>query len=231
MSIPVEPTRPAPAEVAGWLERVAFDARGLVPVVAQHASTEEVLMVAWANREALELTVQTGQAHFWSRRRGEIWRKGETSGNVLHVHEVWLDCDGDVVVYRVTPSGPVCHTGARTCFAEGPALRLDAGPGLPAALPYRPELWDTILQRRRERPEGSYVVRLLDAGTARIARKVGEEAVEVLVAALADDPEALVAELADLWFHSLVLLADRGLAPGDVAAELARRHGRRRAAE
>jgi phosphoribosyl-ATP pyrophosphohydrolase/phosphoribosyl-AMP cyclohydrolase len=212
-------------EARAWLERVVFDGRGLALVVAQDVASGAILMVAWANRAALERTIATGEAWFWSRRRGALWKKGETSGNVLRVHELRLDCDGDVVCYRATPTGPVCHTGTPTCFDAGSALVLDPErPDPSAGQPVPARLWATVLDRQRARPAGSYVVRLLDAGTARIARKVGEEAVETVVAALGDDRHALVAELADLWFHTLVLLADRGLSPADVRAELERRH-------
>jgi phosphoribosyl-AMP cyclohydrolase / phosphoribosyl-ATP pyrophosphohydrolase len=171
--------------------------------VVQDASTNDVLMLAWMDDEALRLTRETGQAHFWSRSRQQLWRKGETSGNTLAVEELREDCDGDAVLLRVHPSGPVCHTGSESCFA--------------------PWLWRRVAERARERPDGSYVARLLDEGVGRCAQKVGEEAVETVVAAVGEDDKRLLSELADLWFHSYVLLAARGLDPAAVERELRQR--------
>jgi len=171
--------------------------------IVQDASSGRVLMLAWMDEEAERLTRKTGEAWFWSRSRQRLWRKGETSGNTLAVEELRDDCDGDALLLRVRPNGPACHTNALSCFS--------------------PWLWRTVAERAKERPEGSYVVRMLDEGVAACARKVGEEAVEVSVAALAESDERLVAELADLWFHSYVLLAARGLDPAAVEDELARR--------
>jgi phosphoribosyl-AMP cyclohydrolase / phosphoribosyl-ATP pyrophosphohydrolase len=177
----------------------------LKAAIVQDAATNEVLMLAWMDDEALRLTRETGEAHFWSRSRQQLWRKGETSGNTLAVEELREDCDGDAILLRVRPAGPVCHTGSESCFA--------------------PWLWRTVAERKQQRPEGSYVVRLLDAGVAKCAQKVGEEGVEVAVAAVGEDDERLVSELADLWFHTYVLLAARGLDPAAVERELrARRH-------
>jgi phosphoribosyl-ATP pyrophosphohydrolase/phosphoribosyl-AMP cyclohydrolase len=160
-------------------------------------------MLAWMDEQALALTRETGQAHFFSRSRGRLWRKGETSGNTLWVEELRDDCDGDAILLRVRADGPACHTGSVSCFA--------------------PRLWRRVAERSRERPDGSYVAGLLEAGPEACARKVGEEGVEAAVAGAAESDERLVAELADLWFHSYVLLAARGLDPGDVEAELERR--------
>lgn len=171
--------------------------------VVQDADSGRVLMLAWMNDEALRLTQETGEAHFFSRSRNCLWRKGETSGNVLYVEEVRDDCDGDAILLRARPSGPACHTGSLSCFA--------------------PWLWRRIAERARERPKGSYVVRLLDEGVAACAQKLGEEAVEASIAAVAEDDGRLVEELADLWFHSYVLLAARGLDPAAVEEELRRR--------
>ena len=172
--------------------------------IVQDAETNRVLMLAWMNDEAERLTRETGEAWFWSRSRERLWKKGETSGNVLYVEELCDDCDGDAILLRVRPAGPTCHTGSMSCFA--------------------PWLWRTVAERAKERPEGSYVAGLLDEGVAACARKVGEEAVEASVAALAESDERLVEELADLWFHSYVLLASRGLQPSAVEEELRRRH-------
>ena len=161
-------------------------------------------MLAWMNDEAERLTRETGEAHFWSRSRGRLWRKGETSGNVLPVDEIRDDCDGDALLLRVRPTGPACHTGA-VCRVSLPG----SGDGWP--------------QRAADRPEGSYVARLLDGGVESCAQKLGEEAVEAALAAVAESDERLVSELADLWFSSYVVLAARGLDPVAVEEELARR--------
>lgn len=181
-----------------------MEREGLTPVVVQDAGSGRVLMLAYADEEAVRRTRASGEAWFWSRSRQVYWRKGETSGNTLAVEEVRDDCDGDALLYRVRPSGPTCHTGAESCFA--------------------PWLWRVIAERRLERPEGSYVVSLLDAGASAVARKVGEEGVEAALAGAAESDERVVEELADLWFHSYVLLAARGLDPDRVEQELRRRH-------
>lgn len=179
----------------------------LTPVIVQDAQSGRVLMLAYADEEALRRTRETGEAWFWSRSRQELWHKGATSGNTLAVEEIRDDCDGDALLYRVTPSGPACHTGAESCFA--------------------PWLWRVIKERQTERPKGSYVVSLLDAGPAAAAQKVGEEGVEAALAGVGEDDERLVEEVADLWFHALVLLAVRGLDPTRVEDELRRRHASR----
>jgi phosphoribosyl-ATP pyrophosphohydrolase/phosphoribosyl-AMP cyclohydrolase len=186
-----------------------WDERGLVTAVAQDAATGMVLMVAAMDREALARTASTGEAHFWSRRRNSLWHKGETSGNVLTVEAIQADCDGDAVLLSVRPAGPACHTGQPSCFAE-PATTLD-------------RLGAVLRERKATRPAGSYTAQLFDAGRSAILRKVGEEAVEVLLAGAEETDAALVSEVADLWFHSLVLLAERGLAPSDVLATLSQR--------
>ena len=204
-------------------EEIRFDERGLVPVIAQDATTGAVLTLAYANREALDRTLASGEAHYYSRSRGELWRKGATSGNTQRVVEVRLDCDGDALLYRVEPRGPACHTGEETCFfttVEGGGI--EAGDGerrLGAAVD---ELAATISARHREMPEGSYTARLLVEGRERVAQKVGEEAVEVVVAALAD--ERLAEEAADLVYHLLVLLEERGVGTDEVARVLRDRH-------
>jgi phosphoribosyl-ATP pyrophosphohydrolase/phosphoribosyl-AMP cyclohydrolase len=179
----------------------------LTPAVVQDADSGRVLMLAYMDSEALRRTRESGEAWFWSRSRREHWHKGETSGNTLAVVELRDDCDGDAILLRVRPAGPVCHTGSESCFA--------------------PWLWRVVAERARKRPEGSYVARLLDAGAAAAARKVGEEGVEAALAGAAESDERLVEELADLWFHSYVLLAARGLDPARVEEELARRHAAR----
>lgn len=205
-----------------------FDANGLIPAVVQDAATGEVLMVAWMNAEALERTLGTRLTHFWSRSRKTLWQKGETSGHRQHVDAVYADCDTDTLLVLAHPEGVACHTGSRTCFFA----RLDRPPdpqaesaGAPGAGPGILDAVERIIQSRRASPrEGSYVSGLLAGGDARIAQKVGEEAAEVVVAALAENSERLVAEVADLWFHTLVLMGARGLSARLVFAELGRRH-------
>jgi phosphoribosyl-ATP pyrophosphohydrolase/phosphoribosyl-AMP cyclohydrolase len=205
-----------------WLEAVRFDADGLVPVVAQDALSGDVLMVAWANRDALERTVSTGHAHYWSRSRQALWRKGESSGHTQAVREVRLDCDGDTVLYRVRQEGPACHTGSRTCFrSEVVAGALADTPDRGAHLLQR--LAATVRQRASERPDGSYTARLLQQGVGKAAQKVGEEAVEVVVAATAEDGTRLTSETADLLYHLLVLLEARGVPLEQVWQELEQR--------
>lgn len=193
------------------MSAVRFGADGLVPVVAQESRSGDVLMVAYANREALERTVATGQAHFYSRSRAALWRKGESSGHVQTVREIRVDCDGDTILYRVDQTGPACHTGSPTCFARkvtsNGALLDGADPG--GHLLSR--LAATVAERASLRPEGSYTVRLLDAGVPKISQKVGEESVEVVVAANSEDDERLASEAADLLYHLLVLLQARGV--------------------
>jgi phosphoribosyl-AMP cyclohydrolase / phosphoribosyl-ATP pyrophosphohydrolase len=172
----------------------------LTPAIVQDADDGRVLMLAWMDEEALRRTRQSGEAWFWSRSRQELWHKGETSGNTLAVVELREDCDGDAILLRVRPNGPVCHTGSLSCFA--------------------PWLWRRVAERARQRREGSYVARLLDDGPAAAARKVGEEGVEAALAGATESDERLVEELADLWFHSYVLLAARGLDPAAVEDEL-----------
>ncbi len=175
----------------------------LKAAIVQDARTNRVLMLGWMNEEAERLTRETGEAWFWSRSREQLWRKGESSGNTLAVEEFRDDCDGDALLVRVVPAGPTCHTGSVSCFAPG--------------------LWRTIAERAAERPEGSYTTELLNAGIGASARKVGEEAVEVAVAALDESDDRLIEEAADLVYHLYVLLAARGLDLAQVEDELAAR--------
>jgi phosphoribosyl-AMP cyclohydrolase / phosphoribosyl-ATP pyrophosphohydrolase len=175
--------------------------------IVQDAESGRVLMLAWMDEEAERLTRETGEAWFWSRSRQQLWKKGETSGNTLAVEELRDDCDGDALLVRVRPNGPACHTGSVSCFA--------------------PWLWRAVAERAKERPTGSYVAGLLDEGVAACARKVGEEGVEVAVAALEDSDERVIEEVADLWFHTYVLLAARGLDPSRVEDKLSDRRSER----
>ena len=206
-----------------WLSAVRFGTDGLVPVVAQESRSGDVLMLAYADREALERTLATGQAHYFSRSRRSLWRKGETSGHVQRVVEVRLDCDGDSLLYRVEQTGPACHTGGRTCFGTPLAPGSPQGAGDDPGGHLLTRLAATIASRAAERPAGSYTVGLLDRGVAKISQKVGEEAVEVVVAANAEDEARLASETADLLYHLLVLLHSRGVPLDQVWRELERR--------
>nr|HID13336.1 bifunctional phosphoribosyl-AMP cyclohydrolase/phosphoribosyl-ATP diphosphatase HisIE [Anaerolineae bacterium] len=199
---------------------IRFDGRELMPAVVQDANTGEVLMVAWMNEEALRRTQETGQAHFWSRSRQELWRKGATSGNVMYVREMWVDCDADTLLLKVDPAGPACHTGERSCFYR----RLPpSSPPLVGEESILHTLFATILDRQANPRPGSYTARLLAAGEDEILKKVGEEAMEVVLAAKGQGNERLISEVADLLYHLLVLLAARGVTLADVEAELVRR--------
>jgi len=197
-------------------EARAYDAAGLVPVVVQDAGSGDVLMVAYANREALDRTAQTGRAHFWSRSRGALWRKGETSGHEMRVREVRADCDRDAVLMVVEPTGPACHTGSRTCF----------GDDSPAAAGILGELERVVAERRAAPPEGSYTAQLLAKGLDHVLKKVGEEATEVVLAAKSESDERLAEEAADLLYHLTVALAQRGV-PLARALEVLRARRRR----
>jgi len=213
-------------------EAVKFDQRGLVPVVAQDAITGEVLTLAYANEEALRLTVDSGEVHFYSRSREEIWRKGETSGNVLKLRQLRYDCDGDALVALVEPTGPACHTNERSCFYRelggSAATEPDAppAPGEPAPVVHEAlaTLERTLRSRAAERPEGSYTVELLNDPKL-IGEKVEEEAEEVVRAAREETDERVAEEAADLLYHLAVLLASRKV-PQSAAMEVL--NGRRR---
>jgi phosphoribosyl-ATP pyrophosphohydrolase/phosphoribosyl-AMP cyclohydrolase len=193
----------------------------LVPVIAQDADSGEVLMLAYANREAVAATLQTNEAHYFSRSRGALWRKGESSGHRQEVIEVRYDCDGDALLYRVRQTGPACHTGAHSCFYRSLAGAPAASLGEVLALLER-----VVAERLRELPEGSYVARLHGQGLGRVAQKVIEEAGESAIAAL-QEPRKLVSEAADLLFHLTILLCESGVTLQEVAGELLRRHQQR----
>ncbi|HEV2837313.1 MAG TPA: bifunctional phosphoribosyl-AMP cyclohydrolase/phosphoribosyl-ATP diphosphatase HisIE [Pyrinomonadaceae bacterium] len=196
------------------LETIKFDERGLVPAIVQDARTREVLTLAYMNRESLMRTIETGQTWFWSRSRNELWHKGETSGNTQEVVSVTSDCDNDAVVVLVNPAGPACHTGARSCFD------LDVREEHAGLLH---ELYELIQTRQRDRPSGSYTTYLFDKGLDKILKKVGEESTETIIAAKNDDPKLLIAEVADLIYHLLVLMVARDISLDDVRDELAHR--------
>ena len=206
------------------LDQLEFGADGVIPAIAQDLTTGEVLIPGFATREMVQKTIETGKAWFWSRSRRKPWLKGEESGNFILVREVRRNCDNNAVLYLAEPVGPACHTGATGCFyrrLDGSEVVQPTGYARPGRIEW---LWDVIQRRVRERPEGSYVVKLLDQGTDRVVRKVGEEAAEVIIAAKNRSREELAAEMADLWFHSLLVLQDAGLTPEDVFSTLAARH-------
>ena len=200
-----------------WLNdrRPDWSRAELLPVVVTDAVDGALLMLAWANRAAVAATEETGDAHFWSRSRAELWRKGATSGNVLHVASIGVDCDADAITYRVHAAGPACHTGSRSCFDPDGAR--SSGFDLRA-------LEEVIGERVSADPTGSYTARLLSGGARRPAEKVTEEAGELAAAALVGSDAEVVAEAADLLYHALVLLRARGIPLAGVESELARRH-------
>ncbi|HEX5829054.1 MAG TPA: bifunctional phosphoribosyl-AMP cyclohydrolase/phosphoribosyl-ATP diphosphatase HisIE [Candidatus Limnocylindrales bacterium] len=252
--------RPGPLDLEAGIDpaTLKWDRNGLVVGVVQDVADGRVLMVGWLDVEALAATLGTGDVHFHSRSRGRLWRKGETSGNVLRLRSLALDCDGDALLIGAEPLGPTCHRETRSCFDPDalsgavPGFGEDAatapGPGSdPVELPdandawqgfaWLEHLWGTIAERAGRRPEGSYTVQLLDGGVDAAGRKVTEEATEVLLAAKNDERaeetgadrtdlrELLAGEAADLVYHALVLLAERGLEPREVIRVLRGRHG------
>jgi phosphoribosyl-AMP cyclohydrolase / phosphoribosyl-ATP pyrophosphohydrolase len=252
--------RPGPLDLDGGIDpgTLKWDRNGLVVGVVQDVADGRVLMVGWMDVEALAATLGTGDVHFHSRSRGRLWRKGESSGNVLRLRSLALDCDGDALLIGVEPLGPTCHRETRSCFDPDALSRAVPGfetadttpPGgsdpmeLPEAndgwqgFAWLEDLWATIAERAELRPHGSYTVELLDGGVDAAGRKVAEEATEVLLAAKNDEAaeaagtdrtdlrELLVGEAADLVYHALVLLAERGVEPRDVVTTLRTRHGR-----
>ncbi|HUN72789.1 MAG TPA: bifunctional phosphoribosyl-AMP cyclohydrolase/phosphoribosyl-ATP diphosphatase HisIE [Steroidobacteraceae bacterium] len=211
---PAPGTLLSPADI----DTLDFDKTGgLLPAVVQHAASGAVLMLGYMNREALRATLTRQRVVFFSRRRGRLWEKGETSGHTLQLAGVRSDCDRDTLLVAALPAGPVCHLGTPTCFGEA----------APAAghLSFLGALEGVIAQRLADRPQGSYTARLYAEGPKRIAQKVGEEGLEVALAAVAETDDALVGESADLLYHLLLLLQSRGLRLEQVIAELESRHG------
>jgi phosphoribosyl-AMP cyclohydrolase / phosphoribosyl-ATP pyrophosphohydrolase len=198
-----------------WLSdrRPDWSRADLLPVVVLDEADGALLMLGWANREAVDATLATGEAHFWSRSRDELWRKGATSGNVMPMAAIGVDCDADAIAYRVRPHGPACHTGQRSCFDGASTFDLAA-------------LARVVSERRGASAETSYTARLLAGGPRRPAEKVTEEAGELSAAALAGSDDEVIAEAADLFYHALVVLESRGLTLESVNGELARRHAR-----
>ena len=199
------------------IDSLKFDERGLIPAIVQDARTREVLTLAYMNAESLARTIETGQTWFWSRSRNELWRKGETSGNTQTVVGMHSDCDNDAIVVLVSPAGPACHTGARSCFD----VALDEDLGL-----LLDKLYALIESRERDRPEGSYTTYLFNSGLDKILKKVGEESAETIIAAKNEERTRVSAEVADLVYHLLVLLVARGVSLDEIRDELASRRGK-----
>jgi len=193
-------------------DTVRFDAAGLVPAIVQDAANGTVLMLAWMDREALAATLRTNEVHFHSRSRGQLWKKGETSGNLLHAVDVRADCDGDALLVRAHPAGPVCHTGTRTCWGDADAVPLARTLS---------DLGALLAERKRELPAGSYTAELFRKGRGAIAQKVGEEGLELALAAVAESPERALAEYTDLVYALIVLATELGITAADVDRSLA----------
>lgn len=206
------------------VDTLRFDDQGLIPAVVQDEETGTVLMLAYMNRESIRLTMETGETHFWSRRRRALWHKGETSGNIQKVRGIRLDCDSDALLLTVQQTGNACHTGEYSCFFTPLGNDKASGARIGEALG---KLARVIRQRSQEKPEGSYTARLLEAGTDKILKKIGEEAGEVLIAAKNHRKEEIVWEVADLLYHTLVLLQAEGVRLSDVAVELEGRSGKK----
>ncbi len=195
-----------------------FDEKGLIPAIVQDHATKQVLTLAYMNAESLAITLAEKRTCFWSRSRGELWRKGETSGNVQHVVSITADCDADALVVEVNKEGPACHLGTESCFAN--PIYLDE-----AAKSFSLDaLYALLVGRNAQRPAGSYTTYLFEKGREKILKKVGEECTEVIIGAMKDSRQETVYEIADLCYHVLVLMVEMGIAPADIRAELAGRH-------
>jgi phosphoribosyl-AMP cyclohydrolase / phosphoribosyl-ATP pyrophosphohydrolase len=202
-------------------ETVNWDENGLVPAIVQDGATGEVRMLGYVSRESLQLTIDTGLMHFYSRSRQTLWKKGETSGNVLRVTQIRVDCDGDTLLVRVIPQGPTCHTGEETCFYQPPLFDTGRHVAGPAILQ---RLAAIVADRQQDMPEGSYTTYLFDQGVDKIGKKIGEESAEVIIAAKNGDPGPLAGEAADLLYHLLVLLRAVDVDVSDVWRVLEERH-------
>lgn len=212
------------------IDEIKYDDKGLVPVIVQDVENGQVLMFAYANKEAVEKTVEQNRAHFWSRSRNRLWQKGEESGNTQEVKHLFIDCDRDAVLFLVNQNGVSCHTGQRTCFFTDLGEDNAAAPAFGSMKRGRmlEEVYQVVEDRRRNPKEGSYVSKLFSDGIDSILKKIGEEAGETVIAAKNSDKDEITYEVADLWFHSLVLLANFGITPEDIYQELGRRFGRKK---
>jgi phosphoribosyl-ATP pyrophosphohydrolase/phosphoribosyl-AMP cyclohydrolase len=206
------------------LNLLRYNEQGLIPAIVQDVATGQVLMLAYMNREALEQTLATGRAYYWSRSRAKLWQKGETSGHLQHVRDIRYDCDADTLLVIVDQEGAACHTGERSCFFH----RLSESPQ-PTSLPIGEgllhQLYEVVQERKHRSPQESYVASLLARGQDQVLKKVIEEAAEVVMASKDCRPEAIVHEMADLWFHAIVALGWHNLPPQQVLQELQRRFG------
>ena len=200
------------------INELKFDAQGLIPAVVVDAASKKVLTLAYMNRESLEISMKEGRTCFWSRSRQELWRKGETSGNVQHIVDITADCDRDALVVTVNKEGPACHLGTDSCFND----KIFQGD---QPVPFSIEGLYALLQGRKETlPEGSYTTYLFQKGLDKILKKVGEESTEVIIAGKANDKPETVYEIADLMYHVMVLMVEMGISVEDITAELASRH-------
>ena len=219
------------------IQNIKFDDRGLIPAIVQHDKTNQILMLAYMNAESLAQTLQTGETHFWSRSRNELWHKGATSGNTQRVTDIRIDCDSDALIVRVDPDGPACHTGEQTCFFR------DINQSEPVAAPSQPgvslvnvetmelgillnNLYTLIAERNEQRPEGSYTTYLFNSGLDKILKKIGEESAETIIAAKNGSQKEMSAEISDLLYHLLVLMVERDVKLKDIQTELKSRVGR-----
>lgn len=210
------------------LDDIKYDENGLVPVIVQDAENGQVLMFAYANRESLKMTIESKKTHFWSRSRRKLWMKGEESGNVQEVKDMYFDCDADTVLMLVHQTGVACHTGRRSCFFSSADGSEKSSPSFGSERVDRTldEVFGVIEDRKRNPREGSYVSGLFEKGLDKILKKVGEEAGETIIGAKNGDRDEIVYETADLWFHSLIALSYFGITPEDIYRELGKRFGK-----
>jgi len=210
------------------LDDIKYDENGLVPVIVQDSENGQVLMLAYANKESLNKTIETGRTHFWSRSRKKLWMKGEESGNVQEVRDMFFDCDTDTVLVLVKQTGVTCHTGMRSCFFTPSDGKERSAPSFGTQSTDRTldEVYAVIEDRKQNARDGSYVSGLFEKGLDKILKKIGEEAGETIIGAKNGDREEVVYETADLWFHSLIALSYFGITPGDIYRELGRRFGK-----
>lgn len=201
------------------INNLKFDEKGLIPAVVVDNETKAVLTVAYMNRESLEISVNEGRTCFWSRSRQELWRKGETSGNVQYITKIDADCDGDALTVYVNKTGPACHTGSESCFFNNIYTNTEAAPAFSLE-----GLASLIEGRKTEKKEGSYTTYLFEKGIDKILKKVGEECTEVIIAGKADDKAETIYEISDLVYHVLVLMVEMGISIEDIRNELASRH-------
>jgi phosphoribosyl-AMP cyclohydrolase / phosphoribosyl-ATP pyrophosphohydrolase len=206
--------------------KLNFSSDGLIPAIVQDNRTNELLTLAYMNAESLNRTLESGETWFWSRSRGELWHKGETSGHTQQVIDIRPDCDSDALLIRVVPQGPACHTGARTCFSDASENTEKDPTGMGSLARQLEDLHEVIRDRAEKRPPNSYTTYLFESGLDKILKKIGEEAAETVIAAKNDGRAELTSEISDLLYHLLVLMVARSIEPSEVAAELGRRVGR-----